>query len=174
MIPRAGSMATDGAAASRAIHSTAPAPRSERAQVCPGARNGAQLFAKLARAKEELRPIGVDEALEPVVGERRIDQRGRVTGRGRREQAEQGLGAGAAEQKDEPLSRRGDFARELEARGAKLGAREPRVAAIVVNGALGLDGPDQRQQSAAGMVQFVHCNGGRGRLTGACSIPLIR
>ena len=106
--------------------------------------------------EHDFRPIGLDQALEPVPRERRIDQRGRVTGGGRRKQADHRFGIDAAEQKDQLLSLRGDFFGEGEARGAKLLAGQPDVAAIVADRRRRLERRDQRKQSAAGRIQIGH------------------
>ena len=145
----AGSMATDGAGLACDPFDGARAGF-ERAQPCRRS-DSAQLFAKLARAENELRPVGLDQALEPVLRERRIDQRGRVTGRGRGEQADHRFGIGAAEQKDELLSLRGDFAREVKARGAssarvsQTSLRSSRIAGAASRGAIGGSRPPQER-----------------------------
>ena len=78
-----------------------------------------------------------------------------MTGRGRGKQADHRLGIGAAEQKDEPLSLRGESLGEAEARGANGLAGQPRMAAIVPDRRRPLDRRDQRQQAAAGKVQIL-------------------
>ena len=57
---------------------------------------------------------------------------------------------------------------------AKLFARQPAVAAIVIDRRRRLEARDQRKKSAAGEVQVVHCNCGRDRLIGAFSTRLIQ
>ena len=91
-----------------------------------------------------------------VFRRRRIDQRGRVTGRGRGEQSDQGFGIEAAQEKDELLSPGGDLAGKIKAGGANLRAGEPRLAAVVMDRRRRLERRDQRKQSAARKVQVAH------------------
>ena len=113
------------------------------------ARPFAQSCADVRRRKNDLRPIGLDQGAELVFGERRIDERDRVTRRGRSKQADHGFASVAAEEKDKPLSLGGDVFGEPKARFAQLLARQPDVAAIIASRRRPLERRDQRQKSAA-------------------------
>ena len=121
-----------------------------------GVGDGAQFFAKLARAEDEVRLIRFDETPKNVFRRRRIDQRGRVTGRGRGEQSDHSFRIEAAEQKDELLLPGGDPAGKIKAGGADLRAGQPRLAAVVINRRRRLERRDQRKQSPAGGVRVAH------------------
>ena len=127
-----------------------------RIQGSCGARDSAQFFAKVARPEDELRLIRFDETPQHVVGRRGIDQRGRVTGRGRGEQSDQGFGIEAAQEKDELFCPEGILpARSRLA--ARMSARvEPRLAAVVMDRRRRLERRDQRKKSPAGEVQVAH------------------
>ena len=62
----------------------------------------------------------------------------------------------AAEEENQPLSVRGNVLREPKARASNLVAGQPDVTAIVARGGLTLERRDQRQESAAGMIQIAH------------------
>ena len=83
---------------------------------------------------------------------RGIDQRGRMACRRRRKKTDDRFGIDAAEQKDEALLFRGDGLGEIEARSPKLFARQPAVAAVVIDRGRRLEARDERKKSAAGMV----------------------
>ena len=119
-------------------------------------RDGAQFFAKIARPEDELRLIRFDETPQHVLGRRGIDQRGRVTGRGRGEQSDQGFGIEAAQEKDELLLPGGDLAGKIKAGGAYVRAGEPRLAAVVMDRRRRLERRDQRKKSSAREVQVAH------------------
>ena len=121
-----------------------------------GARDSAQFFAKIARPEDEVRLVGFDETFQNVFRRRRIDQRGRVTGRGRGKQTDQCFGIEAAEQKDELLLPGGDPAGKIKAGGADLRAGQPRLAAVVMDRRRRLERRDQRKKSPAGEVQVAH------------------
>ena len=130
----------------------------QRACVRRGVRDSPQFFAKGARPKDELRLIRLDQTLQPVAGEGRIDQRRRVTGRGRGKQTDHRFGIGAAEQKNELFLFRGDRLGEPKAGDANLLAGQPDIAAIVANRRRCLKRRDQRKKPAARRVQIAHRN----------------
>ena len=75
-----------------------------------------ELFARAARPKDEFRLIGFDKTLHQVFGQRRIDQRSRMAGRGPREKTDDRFRIDAAEQEHEALSFGSDRFGEIKAR----------------------------------------------------------
>ena len=64
---------------------------------------------------------------------RRIDQRGRVTGRRRREKTDDRFGIDSAQQKNQALLFGGDALGEIDTRSPQLFARQPAVVAVVID-----------------------------------------
>src|ERR1700733_8742676 len=102
-----------------------------------------------------------------MLRKRRVNQCGRVAGGRRCKKSNDRFSVNAAEQKDQALGFGRDTLREIKASVAKLLARQPVVAAIVIDRRQRLKARDQRKKSAAGEVPLVHCNRGRDRFIGA-------
>ena len=93
-----------------------------------------------------------------MFGERRIDQRGRVACRRRGEKTDDRFGIDAAEQKNQALMFGGDCPGEIKTRCPQLFARQPALAAVVIDRRRRLEGRDERKKSAAGKVQILRNN----------------
>ena len=83
---------------------------------------------------------------------RRINQGGRVASRRRCKKTDDRFGIDAAEQKNHALVFRRDAPGDIKARSPKLFARQPAVAAVVIDRGRRFEGRDQRKKSAAGEV----------------------
>ena len=96
--------------------------------------------------------IRFDETRHQPFRERRIDQRGGVAARRRGKKADDRFGIDAAEQKHQALAFGRDGPGEIEARVAKLLARQPALTAIVIDRRRRLEAWDERKKPAAGLV----------------------